>query len=199
MLKYLLNIILLSCATITAMDPTSPRLRRDTNHAISPRLSLGVAGAPEEHRRMENDITEINLNPITQPHAFFNELDRRIIFQKQSLKIACTQRDITAVTNHFNNIAALLKKAEEHAPDFQKAYEESHPAEGALKRSQGDVPRESLEHLLAFRMQTTKLLEALTSITEGPINDQEWSLMAQVFKVFSSPESLKKSRVTSDK
>ncbi len=35
------------------MDPTMPRLRRDSNHAISPRSSLGVAGAPEEQRRMD--------------------------------------------------------------------------------------------------------------------------------------------------
>lgn len=148
---------------------------------------------------MDKEITQIDLNPITHPQAFFNELDNRIISQVKSAEIVCIQRDITALSNHLNNIAALLTKAEEHAPEFQKAYEELHPTKGALKRSQNNLCDTSLQQVIAFRMQTSKLIEALTSITEGPITDKEWSLMGRLFKAISTEEASKKPRIVSDK
>ncbi len=146
-------------------------------------------------------ITQIDWNPVSQPQAFFNELDHRIIAQVKSAEVACNQRDIQALTNHLRNVAALLKKAEEHAPEFQEAYARKNQLEGTLKRSQDALSpaAESLELTAAFRQQTTRLIETLTSITEGPITAEEWGLMGQVFKVLTSAEHLKKPRMDTDK
>ncbi|MGE0009739.1 MAG: ankyrin repeat domain-containing protein [Candidatus Babeliales bacterium] len=84
---FFLCISLQFAHNIYAMDPTWPRSahpavpavasregwelaeERDTNHAIWPRYSLGVAGAPEEQRRMD----------VQEPLSMLAQIDARLL------------------------------------------------------------------------------------------------------------------------
>ncbi|MGE0009490.1 MAG: hypothetical protein AB7F19_03025 [Candidatus Babeliales bacterium] len=179
-----------SCS-LAAMDPTSPRLRRDTNHAISPRSSLGVAGAPEERRRMDAPST---INPKAHPQAFFSDLDARILATVQNAQVACEQHSRDSMLNNLAKLSELLTLAQTHKDDFLSGYEKNHSA--GTKRTHEVMPSEmeSLNNVMAFRLQTQSLITAFQETAHEEISPEEWHLMSKLFKAFNPVNDAKKSR-----
>ncbi len=114
MKKLLLLIASLSSSSVIAMDPTTPRSAhperarrveglRDTNHAISPRSSLGVAGAPEEQPGIDQPYLKEDLNAQDQ-HGNTPLQNTVIAWQKSNASVQEKAAEYTKLNTQYKRI-----------------------------------------------------------------------------------------------